>query len=104
MNTLIKLLMFVSIVLIDPLQGAKVASVGLVGYARTNSKIDTLKDCGNITDCFNCTLSNCKWGKNKCDYYPAIQRTAVIDVRSFFYYGDKCGDPLGLCYSDISYD
>ena len=57
--------------------------------------------CGDIHDCFNCTLHNCHWGGHSCDHTSEAGNPLLVS--QFFDKGKTCGDPLGLCKLKVKY-
>lgn len=53
----------------------------------------TSEECKHIPDCFNCTLSNCKWVDQECVGARPHQANAVL----LFKNSAVCGDPLNIC-------
>jgi hypothetical protein len=63
---------------------------------RSENPINLLsgEDCNDQSDCFNCTLSGCRWAD---DSYCDGQTTPEPGVKQLFKNGISCGDPLNLC-------
>jgi hypothetical protein len=53
--------------------------------------------CDTISDCFNCTLSNCNWGAGGCQMSFGGIEKGETTVEFIFKNAPICGDPLQAC-------
>ena len=68
--------------------GVKLAPLGAEQALGTD-----FEQCGQITDCFNCTLNNCAFAAGKC----TGDKVGPTTFQFMLSQGKQCGDPLGAC-------
>ena len=60
-----------------------------------NTKQNLTKPCDDYNDCYNCTLSACKWENNVCEK----KDVRFLNIYEFFKEGSKCEDTKNYCDS-----
>ena len=65
-----------------------------------SDSIDLTRACDSISDCYNCTLSNCLWQASACSKKSANvdeNSRPPLTVKDFFNMGQECQDTEKRC-------
>jgi len=84
-------------------------SVGIEGK-NTNPAIKYRESCDYYMDCYNCTISRCRWEASgvgiagQCLGYPEYNNINIesLQIKDFFEYAGACKDYLNLCEKEQS--
>ena len=64
----------------------------IVEYGKANPEIDVNQSCNTLSDCYNCTLSNCGWSTltSSCNTIPGVNRSKPLTSTNFWKEAPKC--------------